>query len=178
MTAYTGTIRTFRPAQLGPRRPAFCKLGSLREQPRDGLAPAHRQIAEFLAARHVSRRIEDGLPIQRVLALITGSDGELMGPFRNFGAWLAVHNRPSRKQLSRLNPERHVLRRRTGHVCSVNEKRDILVNLHLEAHWNPDCISHRALVRPGAIGIGRSCRTRSVRFSPPLKGSIPASPTR
>ena len=32
------------------------------------LAPAHRQIAEFLAARHVSGLIDDGLPPSRILA--------------------------------------------------------------------------------------------------------------
>ena len=106
------------------------------------LAPAHRQVAEFLAARYVSGRIENGLPVQRVLALITGFDGELMGPFRNFVAWLAVYHRPSRKQLSRLNlggmfyiggPE----------AFSVDERRDILVNLHREARRNPDCLYTR-----------------------------------
>ena len=106
------------------------------------LAPAHRQVAEFLAARYVSGRIEDGLPTQRVLALITGSDGELMGPFRNFAAWLAVHNRPSRKQLIRLSPGGMIY---VGgpNTFSVNEKRDILINLHREARWNPDCLYTR-----------------------------------
>ena len=103
------------------------------------LAPAHRQLAEFLAARYISGRIDDGLPIQRVLALISGSDGELMGPFRNFVAWLAVHNRPSRKQLSRLNPG-GMFYVGGPDTFSVNEKRDILVNLHREGRWNPDCL--------------------------------------
>ena len=105
-------------------------------------APAHRQIAEFLAARHVSRLIDDGLPLQRVLALITGFDGELVRPFGNFAAWLGVHNRPSRKQLSRLNP---------GGMFYVggpdtffaDERRDILVNLRREARWNRDCLYTR-----------------------------------
>ena len=68
------------------------------------LIPAHRQIAEFLAARRVSGLIDEGLPLQRVLALISGFDGELMVPFRNFVAWLGVHNRSSRMRLCRLNP--------------------------------------------------------------------------
>lgn len=37
---------------------------------------------------------------QRVLVVTTGSDGELMVPFRNFVAWLAVHGRPSRERLT------------------------------------------------------------------------------
>ena len=42
------------------------------------LAPAHRQIAEFLAARHVSNLVDNGLRVERVLALIKGFDGELV----------------------------------------------------------------------------------------------------
>ena len=34
------------------------------------LAPAHRQIAEFLAARHVSGLLDESLPLERILALI------------------------------------------------------------------------------------------------------------
>ena len=68
------------------------------------LAPVHRQIAEFLAARHVSELLKGGLPLERVLALITGFDGELITQFGNFVSWLAVHNKASRKALSRLDP--------------------------------------------------------------------------
>lgn len=103
------------------------------------LVPAHRQIAEFLAARYISGRVEDGLPIQRVLAMITGSDGELMGPFRNLVVWLAVHNRPSRKQLSRLNPG-GMFYRGGPDMYAAGERRDILFNLRRLAHWNPDCL--------------------------------------
>ena len=106
------------------------------------LAPAHRQLAEFLAARYISGRIDDGLPIQRVLALISGSDGELMGPFRNFVAWLAVHNRPSRKQLSRLNPG-GMFYRGGPDMYAAHERRDILFNLRREARWNPECLYTR-----------------------------------
>ena len=38
-------------------------------------APHHRQIAEFLGARHLARRIEGGLPVGRVFALIRAPDG-------------------------------------------------------------------------------------------------------
>ena len=56
---------------------------------------------------------------QRVLAVITGSDGKLMGSFRNFVAWLAVHNRPSREQLgsersSKWKPESFAAERSSG----------------------------------------------------------------
>ena len=53
-------------------------------------SPVHRHVAEFLAARHVARRIEDGLPVRRVLALMTGGDGKVVTPLRGFAGWLAA----------------------------------------------------------------------------------------
>lgn len=103
------------------------------------LTPAHRQIAEFLAARYVSGLIDEGLPLQRLLALVTGFDGALMRPFRNFAAWLGVHNRPSRKQLCRLNPS-GLFHAGGKDTFSGEERRDILASLRREADWNPDCL--------------------------------------
>ena len=68
------------------------------------LAPTHRQIAEFLAAQYVSGLLDGGLSLERILALITGFDGELVPSFRNFVSWLAVHNKRSRNRLSQLDP--------------------------------------------------------------------------
>ena len=59
--------------------------------PREGLfSPVHRHVAEFLAARHAARRVEDGLPVRRVLALIAGGDGNVVTPLRGFAGWLAA----------------------------------------------------------------------------------------
>lgn len=114
------------------------------------LVPAHPQIAEFLAARYVSGLIEKGLPLQRLLALVTGFDGELMLPFRNFAAWLGVHNRLSRKQLCRLNPS-GLFHAGGKDTFSTEERRDILVNLRREANWNPDCLYMRRRSGLGAL---------------------------
>ena len=62
-------------------------------------APHHRQIAEFLGARHLARRIESGLPIGRVFALLTAPDGAPPTPVRGLAAWLAAHHRPARARL-------------------------------------------------------------------------------
>ena len=113
------------------------------------LAPAHRQIAEFLAARHVSNLVDNGLRVERVLALIKGFDGELVPAFRNFVSWLAVHNRRSRKRLSELNPS-GLIYQGDAHIYSVDEKQDILRQLRREADWNPWCL--RSISRTSGIG--------------------------
>lgn len=51
--------------------------------------PAHRTLAEYLAARHIVRLVREGLPIGRVLALITGYDGGTLSDLRGLYAWLA-----------------------------------------------------------------------------------------
>jgi hypothetical protein len=66
--------------------------------------PRHRSIAEYLAARSLARRLNDGLPLGRVLALILGFDGKPVEALRGLLAWLAVEHLPSRSQLLRLDP--------------------------------------------------------------------------
>ena len=113
------------------------------------LAPAHRQIAEFLGARYVSELIDhEGLPVRRILALITGFDGELLPSFRNFVSWLAVHNKRSRKTLSRLNPS-GMIYAGDRQTYSTDEKREILRNVRREC-WNPGCF--RSISRVSGIG--------------------------
>lgn len=54
----------------------------------DRFEPLHRTIAEFLAAEDLAARIGDGLPIDRVLALICGTDGNPVSSLRGLFAWL------------------------------------------------------------------------------------------
>lgn len=124
------------------------------------LAPAHRQVAEFLAARYVSTLLVEGLPLERILALITGFDGELLPSFSNFASWLAVHSKQSRSRLSRLDP-RGLIYVADQRTYSTDEKRDIVVNLRREHHWNPWCTRSLSL----APGIGRI-------VSPELEGTF------
>ena len=67
-------------------------------------APHHRQIAEFLGARHLARKIESGLPVGRVFALMTAPDGAPPTPLRGLAAWLATHCRPARARLIERDP--------------------------------------------------------------------------
>ena len=75
------------------------------EAPFEGrVAPVHRQIAEFLAARYLARLIADGLPVGRILALMTGHDGVPVSELRGLSAWLAAHSRDSRLELITRDP--------------------------------------------------------------------------
>ena len=67
-------------------------------------APNHRQLAEFLGARNLARRIESGLPVGRVFALMTAPDGAPPTPLRGLAAWLAAHCRPVRARLIERDP--------------------------------------------------------------------------
>ena len=124
------------------------------------LAPAHRQIAEFLAAQYISHLIDLGLPLARILALITGFDGELVPSFRNFVSWLAVHHKQSRKRLSQLNPS-GLIYDGDQQTYSPDEKRDIVLNLRRESSWNPWC--SRSVGRVTGIGA---------IVSPELEGTV------
>ena len=67
-------------------------------------SPVHRQIAEFLGAKHLARLIADGLSPRRVLALTTGGDGVAVTALRGLSAWLATYSEPVRAELISKNP--------------------------------------------------------------------------
>ena len=113
------------------------------------LAPAHQQVAEFLAAQYVSGLLDGGLPLERIIALITGFDGELVSSCSNFASWLAVHNKRSRKRLSQLNPS-GLIYDGDRQTYSVDEKREIVLNLRRESYWNPWC--NRSISKSPGIG--------------------------
>ena len=94
-------------------------------------APTHRQIAEFLAGRYLSQRIGDGLPVGRVLALMTGEDGGIVSEFRGLSAWFAAHDKTSRAEVIDRDPFGVVL---YGDVrrFSREEKHRILECMHRE----------------------------------------------
>ena len=100
------------------------------------LASAHREVAEFLAARYVSGLLDDGLPLGRILALITGFDGELTPSYYNFTSWLGIHNKRSRPSLSQLNPS-GLIYAGDRQTYSADEKRNLVRNLRRESYWNP-----------------------------------------
>lgn len=53
------------------------------------MEPAHRTVAEYLAARYLSDRLRNGLSVRRVLAM-TCVDGRVVSSLRGLNAWLAT----------------------------------------------------------------------------------------
>ena len=98
--------------------------------------PAHRQTAEFLAARYLAGLIENGLPLGRILALMTGYDGIVVSELRGLCAWLATHSKPARAELIAPDPLGTIL---YGDVqeFSIAEKRILIDGIKREAKSNP-----------------------------------------
>lgn len=68
--------------------------------------PVHRVVAEFLAARHLAARVVAGVPVRRVLRLITvdPDSGAVPSLLRGLAAWLAAVCPPARRRLIRCDP--------------------------------------------------------------------------
>ena len=66
--------------------------------------PLHRQIAEFLGAQYLSRRIDEGLPVRRILALMSGNDGMIVTELRGICAWLATFSLAARNEMIERDP--------------------------------------------------------------------------
>jgi hypothetical protein len=80
------------------RRRLFKSLGL------EKVIPIHRTIAEYLAARYLCNRVLDGLPLGRILALITGHDGGTLSDLRGLFAWLACICQLHSETLIRKDP--------------------------------------------------------------------------
>jgi len=99
--------------------------------------PAHRQIGEFLAAQYLASLVDNGLPVGRILALITGSDGRVVSELRGLAAWLATHsNNVGRAEIIARDPLGTIL---YGDISEFTprEKEDLLRSLQRETKANP-----------------------------------------
>lgn len=97
------------------------------------MVPAHRSIAEYLAARWLARRIdEEGLPLGRVLNLLLGADGRTVAGLRGLYGWLALHCQVARAALIAADPLTVIV---YGDVkpMSPTDKRALLAGLAKEA---------------------------------------------
>ncbi len=87
--------------------------------------PRHRSIAEFLAAKSLAGRLDAGLPLGRLLALIVGFDGRPVESLRGLFGWLAVHHGRDRARLMNLDPIGVVLNGDVG-AFSTSERLELL----------------------------------------------------
>ena len=99
-------------------------------------APAHRQIAEYLAGRHLAHLIAKGLPARRIIALMVGRDGGLVSGMRGLAAWLAAHSPQSRPDLIERDPFGAIL---YGDVkaFTTDEKRRLVQAIEQQAERDP-----------------------------------------
>ncbi len=105
--------------------------------PSEGHAnPVHRQVAEFLAGRHLAGLIEKGLPVGRILALMTGDGGGVVSELRGLSAWLAAHSKTGRMAIIERDAIGTVL---YGDVrkFSIDEKHRLIDGLYRESQRNP-----------------------------------------
>ena len=102
----------------------------------DRRVPTHRQIAEFLAARYLTERIDNKLPVRRVLALMTGGDGGLVSELRGLAAWLATRSKVARGELIERDPLGTILYGDAGGF-SPDEKRQAVLGLERMTRRNP-----------------------------------------
>lgn len=104
--------------------------------------PMHRQVAEFLAARHLARLIEKGLPPKRILALATGPDGGIVSGLRGLCAWLAAHSDKVRLECIERDPLGAIL---YGDVkrFPTEQKRMLVENIKRQAAQDSWYLSNR-----------------------------------
>ena len=138
--------------------------------PEGPAAPVHRHIAEFLAGRYLAGLIENGLPVGRILALMTGDDGGVVSELRGLSAWLAAQSPTSRMAIIERDPLGTLL---YGDVrdFSIDEKRALIENLKQSVHTNQEFFGALAkldsrfgdLATPDMEPVFREAFTSSVR---------------
>ena len=101
------------PDHVALREVAGTSQGVLKAALRTGLfvyppsqiaTPAHRHIAEFLSGRYLAGLIRGGLPVGRIMALLTGADGGVVSGLRGLCAWLAALSQRGRLELVERDP--------------------------------------------------------------------------
>ncbi len=100
--------------------------------------PIHHHIAEFLGARHLARLIHGrqrdgstsghGIPVRRIVALMTGLDGVVVTALRGLSAWLAAQSSIARGDLVQRDAIGVGLYGEVGRF-STDERRDLLIRL-------------------------------------------------
>ena len=106
--------------------------------------PVHRQIAEFLAARHLVQLVKDGLRRKRITALAEaeGLDGGVVTGLRGLVAWLAALDGEFRADCIERDPLDTML---YGDVrgFTLDDKRHLLQRIKARASGDPWLLRNR-----------------------------------
>lgn len=98
--------------------------------------PVHRTIAEYLAAQFIVHRLHAGLPLGRILSLLTGYDGGTLGELRGLYAWLACLYEESASTLIHRDPLCVILYGDAS-VLTMSGKQMLIDSLRALARANP-----------------------------------------
>lgn len=138
------------------------------------IEPAHRQIAEFLAARYLARLVDGGFPRLRLLAALTGTDGVPPSYLRGLAAWLAALSPPLRARLIAADPYA-VAQYGDLEEFSLEERRDLLDELRRRAEHSPadvhSGLADRLLTAPDLLDEVAGM-LRSDRRTPPDEAAL------
>jgi hypothetical protein len=96
----------------------------------------HTAIAEFLAGRFLANELDQGLPVGRILSLMTGYDGVILPQFRGVAAWTATHSQLCRQELVAADPIGAML---DGDVATfpIDDKIHVLESINTKSKDNP-----------------------------------------
>lgn len=133
------------------------------------IAPVHPQLAEYLAARHLADRIDrSGLPVGRIFASITGTDGIVVSRLRGLSAWLATLCASQRDFIIDRDPMGAAL---YGDVenFSISSKSRLLENLrqYMETHhslFGPPSSPASPQGASGSLGMRDGFQLRAADF--------------
>lgn len=106
----------------------------------------HRNIAEYLCARYLTARLNEGLSLGRVLALLTGADGVPVTSLRGVFAWLTALCIAHRNVLLRWDPIGIVL---YGDVTPFSSEQKLTLLAHLRAAFEQDTSRINQIRRAG-----------------------------
>ncbi|ANT65124.1 hypothetical protein Ptc2401_01356 [Prosthecochloris sp. CIB 2401] len=106
-------------------------------QHEERLIPTHRSVAEYLGASWLGKQIDtEGLPQQRILNLMCGTDGKAVAGLRGLYGWLALTSMNARPELIRNDPLTITLYADT-HPMPLEDKKLILHEIHKTIKNNP-----------------------------------------
>jgi hypothetical protein len=96
----------------------------------------HTAIADFLACRFLANELDEGLPVGRVLSLMTGYDGVILPQFRGVAAWIATHSSKCRRELVSADPIGAMV---DGDVATfpVSDRIHVLESISAKGNDNP-----------------------------------------